>query len=265
MDLERTVIHRCTDNKCENKARKLAGRPYCIQVSAYVRLWRYLQALCSSAASPPSFLLPVTQDGIQPAPCVHCVSCSGCVHTQRVCKQSHACRLLLPGAASSRPHTPVHGATRRTAPQHATRTTARLVLRHSTGDPAAVSPTGLISRLSTPGMTPCRSSCRREQATAQLKATRAGPEQTRQMMEVLQRLQQQQPGDSYDGSSSSDAGSSSDGGDSDASLEGPAGKLYSIPPALTRLLKRVSKHGKAHRPCTPYAPLASRAAPSPRP
>lgn len=66
-------------------------------------------------------------------------------------------------------------------------------------------------------------------------------------MEVLQRLQQQQqPADSYDGSSSSDAGSSSDGGDSEASLEeGPAGQLDSIPPALTRLLKRVSRHGKA--------------------
>lgn len=100
----------------------------------------------------------------------------------------------------------------------------------------------------------CSEAFYREQATAQLKATRAGPEQTRQMMEVLQRLQkqqqQQQPGDSYGGGSSSDADSSrsdSDSdGDSDASLvEGPASQLDSIPPALKRLLKRAQREGAA--------------------
>jgi hypothetical protein len=88
---------------------------------------------------------------------------------------------------------------------------------------------------------------RREQATDQLKATKAGPEQTRQMMEVLQRLheQEQTAGHRCDGSSSdgSSDGSSSDT-DSDADLD-PAkaaapGHPRRIIPALKQLLKRVS-------------------------
>lgn len=86
--------------------------------------------------------------------------------------------------------------------------------------------------------------CCREQATEQLKATRAGPEQTREMMEVLQRLhQQQQAAEGFDGSSSDqDSNDSSSEDDSDVD-DGPeattAASQLQHCPALKQLLKRV--------------------------
>lgn len=85
-------------------------------------------------------------------------------------------------------------------------------------------------------LTPCR-----EQATAQLKATRAEPEQTRQMMAVLQRLHDQQQAEGGLGADHSSTDGSSNSSDSDE--EGPDNSTaYGPPtgPALKQLLKRVS-------------------------
>lgn len=96
-----------------------------------------------------------------------------------------------------------------------------------------------------------RSSCR-EQATAQLKATRAEPQQTQKMLEVLQRLQEQQaaddsswlPGAAADSDSSED--SDSDGGSSGG--ENGDNPLSRLPdPASIRLVKQLLKRVSNNR------------------
>lgn len=98
----------------------------------------------------------------------------------------------------------------------------------------------------------CLTLCR-EQATAQLKATRAEPEQTRQMMAVLQRLHDQQQGEGGVAADHSSTDGSSNNSDSDSDEQGPDNNMaYGPPPgpALKQLLKRVScwlepqHHGK---------------------
>lgn len=79
--------------------------------------------------------------------------------------------------------------------------------------------------------------CSREQATAQLKATRAEPQQTQQMLEVLQRLHQQQLADSSSWGDGDDDSSDSESS-SDEEEDGPEGVLD---PALKQLVKQLVK------------------------
>jgi hypothetical protein len=89
------------------------------------------------------------------------------------------------------------------------------------------------------------SSCR-EQATAQLKATRAEPQQTQQMLEVLRRLHEQQaaddsswlPGAAGAAGSGSSTDSDSDGGSTEAVEDDDL--LSRLPdPASRRLVKQL--------------------------
>jgi hypothetical protein len=89
----------------------------------------------------------------------------------------------------------------------------------------------------------------REQATSQLKATRAGADETQQMLAILTRLHEQQQlcggggGDEAGDGSGSGSGSSSGGSSGSASSdEDQQGGVTAVrrSPGLKRLLRRVS-------------------------